>query len=57
MKRKYWASKGNGAFLNNEPISVNSVSEMSEAYIGGSGGRSAVLKAAEFKGVVIAACH
>lgn len=57
MKRKYWATKDGGAFMNDLPIKVNDVSEMSEAYIGGSGGRSSVLKAAEFKGAVIAACY
>lgn len=57
MKRKYWATKDGGVFLNNQPIHVNDVNEMSEAYIGGSGGRSTVLKATEFKGAVIAACY
>ena len=57
MKRKYWAIKGGGAFMNDQPIKVNGISEMSEAYIGGSGGRSNVLKASEFKGAVIAACY
>ncbi len=57
MKRKYWATKNGGAFLDDLPISVNQVGEISEAYIGGSGGRSNVLKAAEFKGAVIAACY
>ena len=57
MKRKYWATKNGGAFLNDLPIHVNQVSKIENAYIGGSGGRSNVLKAAEFKGAVIAACY
>ena len=57
MKRKYWATKGGGAFMNDLAIKVNDIDMMSEAYIGGSGGRSDVLKAAEFKAAVIAACY
>jgi fructose-1,6-bisphosphatase/inositol monophosphatase family enzyme len=57
MKRQYWATKGSGAFLNGEPLRVNKQSDLSQAYIGGSGGRSSVLRAAAFKAAVIAACY
>lgn len=57
MERKYWATKNGGAFLNEQPIRVNQIRELKDAYIGGSGGRSTVLKAAEFKGAVISACY
>lgn len=56
MERMYTAIKGQGAHLNGDPISVNRVGELKSAIIGGSGGQSKVLRAAEFKGAVIAAC-
>lgn len=57
MKRKYWATRGGGAFMNGSVINVNRVADMGQALIGGSGGRSNVLKAAEYKAAVIEACY
>lgn len=57
MKRKYWATKNGGAFLNDLPIQVSAISEIKDALVGGSGGRSNVLKTAEYKAAVIAACY
>lgn len=56
MKRKYWATKGSGAFMNNTPIRVNEISEIGDALVGGSGSRSNVINAAEYKAAVIKAC-
>lgn len=56
MQRKYWAVKGEGAFMNDLPIHVNDVSSLADALIGNSGGRSDVIKPAKFKAAVIEAC-
>lgn len=53
MNRKYWATKDGGAFMNDAPIHVNAIGDMSEAYIGTSGSRSNTVKAVEFKAAVI----
>ena len=57
MKRLFSAVKNGGAFMNDVPIHVNHLADMSKTLIGNSGGRSNVLRAAEFKGAVIAACY
>ncbi len=57
MKRKYWATKNGGAFLNDLPIQASETSKLEDALVGGSGGRSNVLKAAEYKAAVIAAYY
>ncbi len=57
MKRKYWATKNGGAFLNGLSIKTNATGDIKEALVGGSGGRSNVLKASEFKAAVIAVCY
>lgn len=57
MKRKYWATKNGGTFLNDLPIQVSETSKLEDALVGGSGGRSNVLKAAEYKAAVIATCY
>lgn len=53
LKRKYWATKDGGAFLNDEKINVNSISDLSEAYVGMSGSRSKTIKPNEFKAALI----
>ena len=57
MKRKYWATKGGGAFMNDIPISVNSISKISDAYIGMSGSRSKIIQPHEFKAALTRLCY
>lgn len=57
LKRKYWAVKGGGAFLNDERISVNGASDLSDAYIGMSGSRSKTIKPNEFKAELISSSY
>ncbi len=56
QKRMYTAIKGQGAYLNDKPIKVNSQGKLDEAIIGLSGGRSKVVDQAEFKKDVISQC-
>lgn len=56
QKRMYTAIKGQGAYLNDKPISVNTKNKLEDAIIGLSGGRSKVVDQAEFKRDVIAQC-
>jgi myo-inositol-1(or 4)-monophosphatase len=57
MKRTYWATKNGGAFLNDLPISVNTIGDMGQALIGGSSVRSTVVKNAEYRAAIWAACY
>jgi len=57
LQRKYWATKGGGSFMNNEPIHVNKVYELAESYVGMSGSRSKTVKPAEFKAALIAKAY
>lgn len=57
MKRKYWATKGGGAFMNDQPIEVNAIDDMSQAYVGMSGSRSKTVEPYAFKSALIKACY
>lgn len=57
MKRKYWATKDGGAFMNGQPIHVNEVDTLDQAIIGGSSKRSKEIQTANFRGAVIDKCY
>jgi fructose-1,6-bisphosphatase/inositol monophosphatase family enzyme len=58
MKRKYWAVKGEGAYLNGQPIHVNAVSNLKQAYIGASMGATAsVVRPQELRNDITARCY
>lgn len=57
MNRKYWATKGGGAFMNGQAIHVNTQANLSHAYVGMSGSRSKIIKPIEFKSTLTAACY
>lgn len=58
MKRLYWAPKGGGAFMNGNPIKVNAVGDISQAYIGCNPNKYAtMLNSVDFCDAVIRACN
>ena len=57
MERKYWATKGCGAFMNGQSMHVNGIAKLAQAYVGMSGSRSKTIKPLEFKSALIAAIY
>lgn len=58
MKRLYWATKGRGAFMNDRPLKVNTIKDISQAYIGCNPNKYAtMLNSVAFCEAVIRVCN